>query len=68
MQDAGCRQVVQVVAGRHRQRALAPPAGHPAEDQPGVQLLQFLWPQTHSFQDAGPEAFEEDVGVSAELA
>ncbi len=63
VQDAGQRDVVDVVAGRVGERALLAPAGHAAVDDARVALEDHIRPEAEPFGDAGTEALDEDVGA-----
>ena len=60
---AGERDVVDVVAGRVRERAVLAPAGHPPVDQPRVAGEALVGTEPEPLGDAGPEALDERVGL-----
>ena len=66
-QRAGLRQVVDVVAGRHRQRPVLAPAGDPGEDQPRVDRRALVGPDAESLAGAGPEAVEQHIGLRSQV-
>ncbi len=60
---AGERDVVDVVAGGLRVRAVLTPARHPAVDELRVAGEARVGPDPESLGDAGPEALDERVGL-----
>ena len=67
VERAGLRQVVDVVARRHRQRTVLTPAGDAGEDQPRVDRRALVGPDAEPFAGAGPEAVEQHVGLRGEV-
>ena len=63
VEGAGQGDVVDVMPGRRRQRAVLPPAGHPAENQPRVTREADIGPQAKAFHDPGPESLDEGIGL-----
>ena len=63
VQHAGQRDVVEVVAGRLRQRAVLAPAGHAAVHQPRVARVAGVRAEAEPLHHAGAEAFEQHVGL-----
>ncbi|KAG0770756.1 hypothetical protein G6F22_017122 [Rhizopus arrhizus] len=63
VQGAGDGDVVQIMAGRLRQRTVLPPAGHASVHQPRIARQAFVGPQAQPFHDARPEPFEQGVGL-----
>ena len=57
------RDVVDVVPRRGRERAVLPPARHPAVYQPGITRETRLGPEAEPLQHAGPEPFDQHVGA-----
>ena len=64
---AGDGDVVDVVPGARRQRALLAPAGHPAVDERRVAGEAVLRPDAEPLGDAGTEALDEDVGPADQV-
>ena len=62
-QGAGDRDVVHVVAGGRRQRAVLAPAGHPAVDQPRVALEALLGAEPEPLGGAGAHPLDQHVGL-----
>jgi hypothetical protein len=67
VQHAGQGDVVQVVAGGLRQRAVLAPAGDAAKDQFGVARQAGVRAEAEALHDAGAEAFDQDVGLFGQL-
>ena len=63
VQHAGERDVVDVVAGGLRHRAVLAEAGHAAEHQLGIDLQQHVGPEPQPLHDARPEALDQRVGL-----
>src|SRR5205085_12219127 len=61
MQRAGQCDVVDVVAGRARERTLPAPAGHAAVDEARVDRETVIGPQPKPFGHAGPESFDQRI-------
>ena len=59
---AGERDIVEVVTGRLRQRAILPPAGHPAIDELRIALGAIGRAEAEPFHHAGPVALDQRVG------
>ena len=59
---AGERDVVDVVAGRVRERPVLAPAGHAAVHEPRVAGEADVGPEAEALGDAGPEALDQRVG------
>jgi hypothetical protein len=57
------RDVVDVVTGRLRERAVLPPAGDAPIDQSRVARQARIGAEPQPLGDAGAEAFDEDVGL-----
>ena len=66
-QRTGLRQVVDVVAGRHRQRPVLTPAGDAREDQPRVDRRAVVRPDAEPLAGAGPEAVQQHVGLGGQV-
>ncbi len=65
-QHAGEREVVDVVADVVGERAVLAPAGHARVDEPVVAGAARVGTDTESLGDAGPEPFEQHVGLLAQ--
>ena len=63
VQGAGQAEVVDVVPGPRRERAVLAPAGHAGVDQARVAGQHLVRPGPEPLQDAGPQALHEDVGA-----
>ena len=61
VQDAGQRDVVQVVARRGRERTRLPPSGQPAEDQARVAGEAHLGPETETLHHARAKPLDQPV-------
>ena len=66
-QRTGLRQVVDVVAGGHRQRPVLTPAGDPREDQPRVDRRAVVGADAESLAGAGPEAVQQHIGLGGQV-
>jgi hypothetical protein len=66
-QQPGQRDVVQVVAGRMRQRATLAPTGHAAIHQLWIARRALGRPETQALHDAGAVALDQRVGLGHEL-
>ena len=64
---AGERDVVDVVAGRRRVRAVLAPPGHAAEHQLRVACEAHVGPDAEPLHDAGAEALDQRVGRGDEV-
>ena len=67
VQRAGDRDVVHVVTGRLGQRPVLPPAGHPAVDDPLVDLPAVLGPEPEPLGHTGAHALHHDVGLGDQV-
>ncbi len=67
VERAGDGDVVEIVAGRLRQRAVLSPAGHSRIDQPRIGLEQFLRAQPQPLHHARTKAFDQHVGMRQRL-
>ena len=67
MQQAGQRDVVDVVAGHLRQRAVLAPPCHPSVDHTGIDGRDIIGTETEAFGDAGTEAFDDDIGPGDQI-
>lgn len=63
MQDAGQRDLVDVVPGARCQRALLTPAGHAAADEAWIACVAIRRPEPEPLHHAGAESLEQDVGA-----
>ena len=63
VQGAGDRDVVHVVAGGVRPRAVLAPAGHPAVDQPRVAGVAVLGPEPEPLGHPRPHPLDQHVGA-----
>ena len=66
-QRTGLRQVVDVMARGHRQRAVLTPTGDAGEDQPRVDRGAVLGSDAEPLAGARPEAVEQHVGLGREV-
>jgi hypothetical protein len=63
VQQAGDREVVEVMTGSRRQRPLLAPSGHPAVDQPWIALQALIRADPQPLGHPGPAALDEGVGL-----
>src|SRR3546814_17431981 len=59
----GDSDIVDVMAGARRERAILPPPGHPAIDQRRIFGPEALGAEPEPLHHAGTEAFDEPVGA-----
>jgi hypothetical protein len=62
-QGARQRDVVDVVADRARERAVLPPAGHPAVDDARIAREAVVRAESQALGDPRPETLDETVGI-----
>src|SRR6185503_1274153 len=67
VQGARERDVVDVVAGRGRERTVLTPTCHPTVHELWIALQTRLGPETQAFEHAGAETLDEDVGTRYQL-
>jgi len=64
---AGDGDIIDVMAGRLRQRAFLTPAGHAAIDEARVARLHHVRPQPKPLHHARAKAFDQRVGVGKQI-
>ena len=62
-EGAGERDVVDVVAGRGRERTVLAPAGHASVDEAGVARQAHVGPETEALGHPRAEALDQGVGL-----
>ena len=66
-QRAGHRDVIDIVTGGLRERALLAPSGHAAINQTRIVRLHHFRPEPQPFHDARAEAFDQRVGMAQQI-